>query len=122
MGKKRRNTASRRKSYCEYSKAGANRKPVGLVRPVGLDYPPERPTRPTCPSWPALLRCNHEVITAILLPAGLVVIGADRLLLALSDHGDPVAPAAKAHQILLHRIGAPGTDPDDRPCPATPSG
>ena len=36
-------------SCCEYSKAGANRKPVELVRLVGLDYPPELPYPPNLP-------------------------------------------------------------------------
>ena len=62
---------------------------------------------PALPALPArLLRRDDEVPAAVLLPAGLVLVGADRLFLALADDRDPVGRHAEADQIVLHRVGA----------------
>ena len=43
------------------------------------------PALPALPAPPALLPRNHEVSAPVLLPAGLVLLRAERLLLALAD-------------------------------------
>ena len=42
-----------------------------------------------------LLRRDHEVAAAVLLPAGFVLVAADRLFLALADHGERGWPARR---------------------------
>ena len=81
--------------------------------------PPYRRTPgPAC--WPAPARVDrasccyfavmHEVAAAVLLPAGLVALGAEGRLLALADHLDAIGGDAQAHQVALHRIGAAFTE------------
>ena len=52
---------------------------------------------------PPLLGRHDELAAPILLPAGFGVLAADRLFLALADHGDPVGRNTKADQVVLDR-------------------
>ena len=82
----------------------------GAGRPDGTQVRPDLPAGrqrvlpPAClpglPGPPALLRRDDEVPAAVLLPAGLVVLRADRLFLALADDRDAVGRA---------RPGSPGS-------------
>ena len=53
-----------------------------------------------------LLRGDHEVAAAVLLPAGFVRLGAERRFLALADDRDAIGGDAKAHQVVLDGVGA----------------
>ena len=73
---------------------------------------------PAC--WPTPARVDrasgayfavmHEVAAAVLLPAGLVALGAEGRLLALADHLDAIGGDAQAHQVALHGVGAAFTE------------
>src|SRR5512146_2664288 len=52
------------------------------------------------------LLAEHEVRAAILLPALLVRLVAERLFLAIADGLDAVGADAGLHQRVLHRVGA----------------
>ena len=63
---------------------------------------------PALPSGASrLLRRDDEVAAAVLRPAALVLLVAERLLLALADDQDAVGGHAEADQVALHRVRAP---------------
>src|SRR4249919_2372466 len=51
----------------------------------------------------SLLASNHKVAATVLLPAGLVLVAAERLFLPLADHGEPARRHTQADQVVLHR-------------------
>src|SRR5262249_4821464 len=68
--------------------------------------PAPHPASPASPASRPLLRRDHEVAPPVLLPAGLVLVSAERRFLALADNGDAVDLHTKAAEVLLHRAGA----------------
>src|SRR5438105_13653440 len=69
-------------------------------RPYAISHQPSAMTFATS------LSRDDEVSPAVLLPAGLVLVAAERLFLALADHDDAVCGHAEVHEIVLHRAGA----------------
>src|SRR5450631_4423399 len=53
------------------------------------------------------LPVHREAGAAILLPARLVRLAAERLLLAVADHANPAGRHSRRYQRVLGRVGAP---------------
>ena len=107
----RRRDASAQASSRRPSSAQATASP--RPRPPGLSEkrkgrPREGPAwfRLSVPDVPRLLRGEDEVTAAILLPAGLVRLGAERRFLALGDDGDAIGGDTEADQVGLDGVGA----------------
>src|SRR5512137_885337 len=78
--------------------------PVRVSRRGGRFAEPARPGAGSATWLPGL---HEEVSPAIEGPAGLVMRGADRLLLAVRDQGDPLRLDPLPDEISHGRLGAP---------------
>src|SRR5436190_12365389 len=95
MGKRLRNTGLVKQNCERYWQVGQ----VGRVR-----HQPDQSTRPTCLS--GLLPRDHEMTAPVLLPAGLFLLAAERLLLALADDRHARRRDAEAYEVVLDGDGA----------------
>src|SRR5579871_2005476 len=90
--------------------SSAHRRRKGRWRPGRPTWSWDAPSRarktrgPPRSRW--LLRRNHEVSAPVLRPAGLLLLVAERLLLAHADHVDPVGGDPEVHQVVVHGIRA----------------
>src|SRR5215469_12502421 len=91
---------------------------LSVVHPASASPPSARPPMTKRERKDTILGTGHplllhdEVVAPILLPARLVMIGAQRQFFTITDSGDAAAFDAQGFQIVFRRLGALGAECD----------